>query len=205
MIFIQVLLVAMLVSFLGSIPPGTINVSVMQLSIQGHRKAALSLGLGAAIMEFMYSGVTVYFQQYLTSNPNLTHYFQFVTATVLVVIGLGNLFSKVTSKSFKSTETVRKRMSFRKGIMLGLLNPLTIPYWLSVTTYLDLNGWIQLDGFNFWMYVSGISLGTFTLMISVDLLGNRFQKVADNPFLVHKVPGIILLSMGLYNFYQLFF
>lgn len=202
MAFIEVFLVAFLVSYLGSIPPGTINISVMQLSIQSHRRAALFFGLGASLVELVYAGATVKFQQYLFEHENLTYGFQVVTAIVLIVLGLANLFSRSNSKSFMSHGSIRRRTGFKRGVVLGLLNPLTIPFWLAVTGYLVSHNWITVSGYNFWAYVIGLALGTFILMVTVDLLGSKFQRVADNSFLVHKVPGILFIMMGLYNIYE---
>jgi threonine/homoserine/homoserine lactone efflux protein len=200
-----VFLIATLVSFVGSIPPGTINVSVMQLSMLNQRRAALFLGLGAATVEFVYAGITVKFQQFLMENRELELYFQVITASVLVILGIINLFSKTNSNDFETKDIVKRRTGFKKGALLGILNPLTLPYWLVVTTYLETHQWVQLQGIRYWAYISGISVGTFLLMIFVDVLGNKFKQVSDNSFLVHKVPGLIFLGMGLYNFYIYFF
>ncbi len=202
--FIEVFIVAFVVSYAGSIPPGTINVSVMQLSIQNHRRAAVFLGIGASAVEFVYAGITVKFQQFLVANENLNFYFQIVTGGALVIMGLFNMFSRAKSSNFKQTQGVRRRIGFARGVVLGLVNPLTIPFWLAVTTYLETHKWINLIGNNFWAYISGLAAGTFILLVCVDLLGSKFQKIADNTFLVMRVPGIILMSMGVYNFWILF-
>lgn len=204
MAFLEVFVVAFLVSYAGSIPPGTINVSVMQLSMQDHRRAALFLGMAASLVEFLYSGITVKFQQYLADNENLNFYFQLITGGALVVMGLVNLRSNVKSNQLMKNVRLRGRTGFVRGLILGLLNPLTIPFWLAVTAYLDTHGWVTLGGNNFWAYIIGLASGTFMLLVSVDLLGSKFQKIADNQFLVHRVPGFILISMGLYNFWVLY-
>ena len=126
-----------------------------------------------------------------------------ITAVVLIVIGIYNLRSKTTSSNFMHGE-MRRRAGFKRGLILGVLNPLTIPFWLVVTTYLETTGWITLGGNNYWAYVIGLTLGTFILLISVDVLGSKFQQVADNTFVVHKIPGILLSSMGIYNLWELY-
>ncbi len=204
MSFLQVFFVAFLVSYLGSIPPGTINVSVMQLSMKNHRRAALFLGLAASMVEFVYAGATVKFQQFLITHDFLKFYFQLITATVLIVIGVFNLLSKATSTNYMPKGEIRRRTGFKRGLILGILNPLTIPFWLAVTTYLETYGWITLASRNYWAYISGLAAGTFFLLICVDILGSKFQKVADNSFIVHKIPGMILTSMGVYNMWEIF-
>lgn len=197
---LQVLVIAFIVSFVGSIPPGTINITSMQLSVLDHKRAALFFALAASLTELVYAGVTVRFQMLLNSYPFFTENFQIITAIAMIVLGVLNLFVKSKSSSFLSkTEILKGRNGFKRGVILGILNPLTIPFWLTVTAYLQSNHWIQLDGIYFWWYVLGISSGTFGLLLLVNKIGTRFTHIADNDLLVHKLPGIIFIILGLYN------
>lgn len=198
MSMLQVFLVAFVVSYIGSIPPGLINISVMQMSIQGHRAAALMLGLGAIMIEFLYAAIAITFLQLFQNNDTIYLVLQIVTAFGLIGLGISNYLSNTTSKSVGTMRRFRKRAAFTKGLLLGLLNPLTIPFWLGVTTYLLSTNWISLDGHFFWTYLAGLAVGTYILLITVDILGSKFQKISDNKFVVHKLPGILFTSMGLY-------
>ncbi|NQZ76575.1 MAG: LysE family transporter, partial [Ekhidna sp.] len=182
----------------GSIPPGTINVSVMQLAILNKRRAAIFLALAASSVEFIYAGITVQFHIFLNQNESIADYFRIVTSIALIGLGISNIISKSTSKSIKLDTKVSGRHGFVRGLVLGFLNPMTIPFWLAITTYLENDHVINLQGFGFWIYLVGLSLGTFCLLVTVNALGRRFTRIADNHFLVHKVPGFILLGLGVY-------
>jgi threonine/homoserine/homoserine lactone efflux protein len=197
----QVFIIAFVVSYLGSIPPGTINITSMQLSVQNHRRAAFFFALAASITEFIYAGVTVRLQIFLSEKPFFTEYFQIITALAMLALGVANLLTKTNSQSLLSKTTELKgRNGFKRGVILGVLNPLTIPFWLAVTAYLQNHRLISLSGVNFWLYLSGISIGTFALLLTVNRLGARFTNIADNQLLVHRLPGIIFILLGLYNF-----
>jgi threonine/homoserine/homoserine lactone efflux protein len=194
---LQTLIVAFVVSYVGSIPPGTINVTVMQLAIQRRRRAAVFFAFAAAAVEFVYAGFTVQFHLFLTGNENIADYFRLITSMALIGLGLWNLFSRSTSESV-IVNSERGRHGFLRGMILGILNPMTIPFWLAITTYLENDNLVEVDGYGFWMYLIGLAVGTFCLLLTVNGLGHRFTKIADNKFLVHKVPGLILLSIGVY-------
>jgi len=200
---IQTLIVAFAISYVGSIPPGTVNVSVMQLSMLKKHRAAAFFSLAACLVEFLYAGITVQFHLYLNSHPEIAFYFQVVTAVALIGLGVSNLFSRSTSSSVKVDTKLTGRHGFLRGLILGFLNPMTIPFWLAITTYLENDGLVTVTGLGFWMYLVGLSSGTFFLLLTVDALGKRFSKVADNHFLVHKVPGFILLALGVYYLLKL--
>jgi threonine/homoserine/homoserine lactone efflux protein len=197
---VQVFGIAFIVSFLGSVPPGMVNVSVMQMAIKKHKRAAIFFALSASLVEFVYAGLTVKFQIFLQESTVLSYYFHFITAAALVVVGTLSLNSKVKSQDVASKDIARGREGFSRGIAIGLLNPMTIPFWLMVTAYMQNHDLIGLAGLCYWAYLSGLTSGTFVLLLVVMWLGNRFTRIADNHLLVHKVPGFLLIGLGVYNF-----
>lgn len=194
---LQTLIVAFLVSYIGSIPPGTINISVMQLAILRRNRAAIFLAFAACLVEFFYAGITVQFHLLLDSNDTISFYFQIVTSVALIGLGLWNLFSKASTASVQ-VEDMKGRHGFGRGLVLGLLNPMTIPFWLAITTYLENDGLVEVSGAGFWLYLVGLAGGTFCLLLTVDALGSRFAKIASNRTIVHRIPGVLLLCLGIY-------
>lgn len=195
---IQTFTVAFLVSYVGSIPPGTINISVMQLSILKRHRAALFFALAASIVELGYAGLTVQFHLYLSMHPVVSGYFKGITALSLIVLGGWNLASKSDATAMASRPKLTGRHGFGRGLILGLLNPMTIPFWLVLTIHLENEGLIQVTGAHLWLYLSGLASGTFCLLITVDALGKKFTRISENTFWVQKLPGVTLLAMGGY-------
>ncbi len=195
----QVFIIAFVVSYLGSIPPGTINISAMQLAIQDKRRAAFFLSLAASLVEFVYAGITVRFQLLLSESQWFTNHFYIITAIPMIFLGVVNLFSSADSRSFLSKVKATGRSGFKRGLILGVLNPLTLPYWLTVTAYLQTHQLISLKGPLFWSYLTGISIGTFLLLTTILLIGRKFTSIADNQFLVHRIPGLVFIGLGIYN------
>ncbi|MCP4460733.1 MAG: LysE family transporter [Cytophagales bacterium] len=196
---VQVFLVSFIISYLGSIPPGVANVSVVQMAVQNHKRAAIFFSLSASLVEFLYAGLTVKFQIFLKSSTRLEDYFQIVTAAALVGVGILSLLSKAKSADVHGEEIAKGRAGFKRGIVLGFLNPMTIPFWLMVTAYIQNHDVIPLEGFAYWLYLIGISSGTFSLLMTVLWLGNKFTRISDNQLLVHKVPGFLLIGLGIYT------
>lgn len=202
---ILVITVALLISFLGSIPPGSINITVMQLSMQGRHRTALFFVLGASLVEMIYVIGTVKFQLFLSTQDVIYLYFRYFTAGLLIVLGIYNLLMNHPSTKNLSPTDMRGRTGFQRGVLLGLLNPLTIPFWLAVTTYLQDQAWFSLEKLNFWGYIFGLTVGTFLLLVLVMRLGKNFEKIATNDWLIHKIPGLIFLLMGAFYWWQLLY
>ena len=136
---IQVFIIAFVVSYLGSIPPGTINVTTMQLAVQQKNRTAIFFSIAASLVEFVYAGLTVRFQLFLNESPWIMDNFYIITAIAMIVLGIANLFATSNSKSIVAKIDTRARSGFKRGIILGLLNPLTMPFWLAVTAFLQTN------------------------------------------------------------------
>lgn len=197
---VQVFLIAFIISYLGSIPPGVANVSVVQMAMQNHKRAAIFFSLSASLVEFFYTALALKFQLFLKSSTQLEDYFQIITATALVGVGILSLRSKAKSADVHGEEIAKGRAGFKRGIVLGFLNPMAIPFWLMVTAYIQNHEIIPLDGSAYWIFLLGSSSGTFLLLMTVLWLGNKFTRISDNQLLVHKVPGILLIGLGIYTF-----
>ncbi|WP_420582684.1 LysE family transporter [Reichenbachiella sp.] len=185
-------------SFIGSIPPGSINISALQYALEKRIRAAYAFAVAAAATEYLYAAIAVRFQIYLTESADISQYFQMITGSVLILLGVLNLFKK--SRKTKVKNIGEKRNAFKKGILLSLANPLAIPFWLMVTAYLQSMGWIVMSDQNFWIYVTGISTGTFCLLATVIKLGTKFNAIQGNVLLIYRVSGLIFIGMGVWSF-----
>ncbi|MEP1097457.1 MAG: LysE family transporter [Cyclobacteriaceae bacterium] len=199
MIF-QVFLISFGISLLGTIPPATINITVMQLSLTKRAKSAFYLSLGAAIIDTTYAALAVQIQIYLSEKLEFTNYFYLIAACVLGVLGVFSIRSRVNSSQVELKDS--GKTGFLKGIILGVLNPLAMPFWLGVTTYLQINGLINLMGINYWGYILGVFLGEVTLLFIIIRVGGRFTRVADNRTIVNVIPGVVFLFLALVNIGQ---
>ncbi|MEO9483956.1 MAG: LysE family transporter [Ekhidna sp.] len=199
MIF-QVFLISFGISLLGTIPPATINITVMQLSLKKRARSAFFLSLGAAILDTMYAGLAVKVQKFLSEQIEVTNYFYLIAALVLIVLGIVSILAKPAKVEVKISDS--QKVGFVKGVVLGALNPLAMPFWLGVTTYLQLQGLINLEGINYWSYILGVFLGELTLLAVVVKVGSRFQTVANNRTIVNLIPGIAFVLLGAINLYQ---
>ena len=189
-------LIGFIFSFIGSIPPGTINLSVIQLGLKGKLMAALRLGLAAATVEFGYAYIAIEFQFYITSSQLVQDNFTIISAAVLILLGVVNLLPR---KSLSKMEIKLDNSGFRKGILLALANPLAIPFWIVVTAYLQANQWLMLNRSNLLIYIAGISAGTLVLLSLLAILSEKAAPLIKNQSLIKKIPGIVLLSLGVYS------
>lgn len=191
---LQVFIVGAVFSFLGSIPPGTLNILVLQLGLENKVKTAMRFALAVAIIEYPYAWIAVVFEDIITSSPIITKNFQLLGALVMTAIGLIMVWSarKPSEFSVKFSES-----GFRRGLILSILNPQAIPFWIAVTAYLKVEGWIVLDtNAKIHSYVLGTSVGVLLLLTILAYGGKKVSFTFQSNRLVRMLPGVILLVLG---------
>ncbi len=203
MIYLQIFLVGVVFSFLGSIPPGTLNLCVLQLGLEKKIGAALRFALAVAIVEYPYAWIAVEFEKWITSSPAVIENFELLTAVVMTIIGLLNIWA-----AQKPTEFTNKfnESGFRRGIVLSILNPMAIPFWIGITAYLKAQNWIDLSSpLKVHLYVFGTSVGAMILLVLFTYLAHRLSAYVTGSKLVKLIPGITLLALGVYAFVRYLF
>lgn len=193
---LQNFLFAFLFSFLGSIPPGTLNLTVLQLGLEKKISIAWRFAVAAAIVEYPYAWLAVAFEGYITSSPLILNNFKLISAVVMLALGGINIWSALKPTVF--TERFQES-GFRRGVILSILNPLALPFWIAITAYLKVQGWIALpDQAHLHVYLLGISLGAFALFILVAYLAKKMVLLMKSDSKVKLIPGFVLLALGLY-------
>jgi threonine/homoserine/homoserine lactone efflux protein len=196
MSYLVAFIIGLVFSFLGSIPPGTLNLCVLQLGLEHKVAAALRFALAVSIIEYPYAWIAVVFEDWLTASPAVTRNFQLITAVVMLIIGIFTIISSQKPTAFSERFNAS---GFRRGIVLSVLNPMAIPFWIGVTAYFKAQGWITLSSAgHVHSYVAGTSVGAMLLLTLFALLARRLSGYIANNKLVKLAPGVTLLALGIY-------
>lgn len=199
---LQTFLMAFVFSFLGSIPPGTLNLTMLRLGLEDKMNIAWRFALAAALIEYPYAWLALLFEDWITSSPVIVNNFKLIGAIVMITLGV--LTIRTALKPAADVGSARER-GFRKGLVLSILNPLALPFWIGITAYLKSQGWISLStSGEVHSYLFGISLGALTLLILVAYLARKATLVFSPSAKVKFIPGVVLLLLGTYALVQYF-
>lgn len=196
---ISTFLVAFLLSFLGSIPPGTLNLTALQLGLEQKTKLGIRFALAASIIEYPYAWIAVTFEKAITSSGDAERLLQLIAAIAMIIFGALNLLSATSKKPLSLANS-----GFRRGIIMGILNPLALPFWIGVTAYLKSLGFITLSSAaEIQAYLLGVVFGAFILLVAILYSARRALVYLSNDRLAKRVPGFTLIALGVYGLMDL--
>lgn len=196
--YIQAFILGFVFSFIGSIPPGTLNVTVLQLGLENKKEIALRFALAVAIVEYPYAWIGVQFEYLLSSSPVIVSHFELIASLVMFALAAFNLWptKQATGIAKKFEES-----GFRRGLILSILNPMAIPYWMAFTAYMKVQGWLGLKtDWELHIYVLGTALGALALLSLLIFFANRLAPYVQGSKWVKIIPGLIILGLGIYTF-----
>jgi threonine/homoserine/homoserine lactone efflux protein len=120
-----------ILGFVGYLPPGNINLTVVQLAINKTVNRLWAFILLASVMEFLYCLGCLTGLDLLMRQPHLVSVMQWLGVVVFAMLGLLSFFH---NEDASKTPTVS---GFSRGILAITINPFQIPFWLVWGVYLN--------------------------------------------------------------------
>jgi threonine/homoserine/homoserine lactone efflux protein len=189
---------AFFLSFLGSLPPGLISLTVVRTAMRRGFRAAWILAFGAAATEYLQALAAIGFANWFLANPAVEAGFRWVTAPVFLGLGVYYLLWAKPQGAVPEAAPPPLRGLFLQGVALSLFNLLAIPYWIAYC------GWMQVGGYwedGLWptlRFAAGVTLGAQAALSLYAWLGEvilrRFEAVAR---WANYVIGWLFLGLGL--------
>ncbi|MCB9231872.1 MAG: LysE family transporter [Bacteroidia bacterium] len=192
------LLIGAFLSFVGSAPPGLINLTIVDITLKRGIRLALLASVGAGLVEGVQSLLALRFTWLFTDDPIVGKIIQWGAVPVFLGLGIYHLLKKPgganTGKERKSGSV------FWQGVGVSALNLLAYPYWIFYGSWLHLNGWLIRETGYIIIFSLGVALGTFFLLwvygaLSTAILkrSEKITRVAD------RVIGVIMLGFGIWQ------
>jgi threonine/homoserine/homoserine lactone efflux protein len=168
-------------SFVFSLPPGIINLSVLDATVRKHLKSGIILASAACIIEFVQSFIGAKFSAWFAENEIIS----LVIKIAIIPVFLG-LAIKYLAKSYhafqrqkagvKEQDVKRRIGSFGKGLLVGLLNPIAIPFFLVLAAKSAEEGLLRNTWTSIFIYVIGTTIGTFLAFLAYGILSRFIAK-----------------------------
>ena len=200
--------IGVLLNALGYIPPGNINLTLAQLTINRGMRQAYGFIIAFSIVEVFFTFGMMCFASWMSSDVDidtikvgniplsfLIDVFMIVLLSVMATITWVNR-NKV--QQAKSTAESRKG-SIYVGLLLGVLNPVQIPFWLFFGNYVILHEWITTDYLSLSIFSIGSGTGSLLALYGYAYFARYIQeKFTLSSLLINKSIAIFLYGLALY-------
>ena len=196
----------LIISFLGVIPPGMLNMSAAKISLKEGHNRSFMFSIGVCIIVALQTYVATLFAKYLNQNTDVTDILKRVAMVIFILISIYFFVTaKTKSKAIDVDYEIKSRQSrFFQGIFLSSLNIFPIPYQAYVLTSLFSVQWIDMQGTSIGSYVAGASMGTFiALYIYILFFDNLKNNRLVSPKNINYLISLVTLIVAIITFFNL--
>jgi threonine/homoserine/homoserine lactone efflux protein len=150
----------MLISFLGTIPLGTLNVSAMQIAVSDGISPALNFAFGTLLVEIIYVRLSLVAMNWVRQQKRLLFALEWITLLVLTALSISSFYAAFQTVEIKNPILSNTVHRFWLGVMMSAVNPVQIPFWFGWSTVLFTKNILHPKESNYITYIAGIGLGT---------------------------------------------
>ena len=188
--FLKVFCWGLFVSFVGTLPLGTLNVAAMQMSVQEGVMNALYFSLGCIATEMIYVRLSLIGISWIRKQKKLLKWLEWVTLAIVVALAVGSFIAATKHSEAKNVMLNNDMNRFFLGLLLSAINPAQIPFWLGWSTVLFTKKILKPGIAYYYSYILGIGIGSL-LGNCVFIFGGKYvaEKLETNMNIINWIIG----------------
>jgi threonine/homoserine/homoserine lactone efflux protein len=197
--FFHIFFWGLLISFLGSLPLGTLNVAAMQIGIQESIQNAIWFSLGSLLVEMIYVRISLVGIDWVRKQQRLMKAMEWITLGIIVALAVGSFVAAFKSGGGAKNVLLNNNLHrFVLGMLMCAINPVQIPFWFGWSTVLFTKKILTPRPLYYNIYIVGIGVGTL-LGNCVFIFGGKWmvQRIANSEQYLNWVIGGIFTVTAL--------
>lgn len=201
---LRIFLTGMLVSFLGSLPLGTLNVAVMQISVSDGIVPAMLFSTGSLLTEIVYVRLSLVAMDWVRKQARLFKILEWVTLAIVVALAVSSFYAALHPSVHDNVILSSPLPPFVLGLVMCAVNPVQIPFWFGWSTVLFTKKVLLPRSDHYNLYIIGIGLGTlignFVFIFGGQLIANR---ISNNQNILNWVIGGIFAITAIIQLWRI--
>jgi threonine/homoserine/homoserine lactone efflux protein len=201
----RVFCTGLLVSFLGSLPLGTLNIAAMQISISDGVIGALLFSAGSLSIEIVYVRLSLVAMDWIRKQEKIFRILEWITLAIVVALAVSSFYAALHPKVEKNFVLDSPLPKFVLGLVMSALNPIQIPFWFGWSTVLFTKKILLPRNDHYNLYIIGIGLGTL-IGNCVFIFGGLLiaQRINENQDILNWIIGGIFAITALIQIWRIF-
>jgi len=172
----------MLISFLGCLPLGTLNITAMLIAVQENTLQAIWFVAGCLLVEMLYVRISLVGIAWLRKQIRLMRMMEWLTLLIIAALAAGSFIAALKGGGEHRNVLLENAMPrFWLGVLMRAISPMQFPFWFGWSNVLFEKGTLQPRRSYYNAYILGIGGGT--------LLGNGVF-IFGGQLLVKRMAGI---------------
>ena len=172
-VFLLVLFMGWLVSFVGQIALGSMSLTSTQIGMEEGVKPAMLFTWGVTIIEMLYLRISLSCMDFIYKHPDVVKAIGWITALFFVLLCIVSIRSIMTYHEAKKSKLLDHSMNrFLFGMMLSAMNPGQIPFWLLWSNFMLDWKVLHSSTLQYNIFTIGAGIGTVTGLMVYIYAGN---------------------------------
>jgi threonine/homoserine/homoserine lactone efflux protein len=195
----------MLISFLGSLPLGTLNIAAMQISISDGIIAAMEFSVGSLLAEVIYVRLSLVAMDWIRKKEFIFKMLEWITLAIVDILAVSSFYAAMNPSVKENVFLGSPLPKILLGFSMSAVSPAQIPFWFGWSTVL-LSKKILLPVNNHYnSYITGIGLGTL-IGNGLFIFGGRLiaDKIKNSEQTLNWIIGGIFLLTALIQVWKMF-
>ena len=183
--------------FLSSAPPGTINLWLINQTLN-HLKENFWFLLGIVIADCLYAAVAVWGYHTLIDGTVIETGMLAVGAICVITMGVTTLLSKRKEADVKLTMTEKPHQQFAMGLLMCGGNPAFLVFWIFAVGVLEDRFSIKIEGPSILYFTLGIVLGDYLWFSCLISIVKKFRQKITSKYLLlfNRFVGVTFMVIG---------
>lgn len=188
--------VGLIACFIGTIPFGPINLTVVKTSVDYDAKRGTEIALAASFVEVGMALIAICFGFVISAFLETNTVVKLVIAAAFIILSVV-IFTKKSDPKLQDQKNDQQSF-FKKGLLIAAVNPQVVPFWIFALTAIDQYFDFDYSGVYQVAFLLGIFVGKFLALygfvMASSYLRTHLQKSSQ---LVNRLLAGILLFIGL--------
>jgi threonine/homoserine/homoserine lactone efflux protein len=194
----------MLVSFLGSLPLGTLNIAAMQISVSSGVTTAMLFSAGSLLVEIIYVRLSLVAMDWIRKQERILKILEWVTLLIVLALAAASFYAALHPKVHKNVVLDSALPKFVLGLVMSAVNPVQIPFWFGWSTVLFTKKVLLPRPDHYNSYIIGIGIGTF-IGNCIFIFGGLLiaNKISNNQHILNWVIGGIFAITAIIQLWRI--
>lgn len=188
--------IGLIANALGYIPPGNINLTLVKITTNRGFKQAMKFIIAFSSVELFFTWFIMHAAKWLATQVRLDMVIDWIMLALFTVLGTITWIHR--NKPPKANYS--QRATVRYGIILGIVNPVQVPFWMITGTYLITHQWIVDGQIALIIFSVGAAAGAFLALFMYAKFAQYIQsKFALSTKLINTSIAILFFAFAGYQ------